>query len=144
MSTAVFKNTRLPPLFGTKEFISKPYLNLYTEEDANEINEYRRSMSMSISNMATPDNIGRDNPSPDFLPPPPPIETILKPAENNGALLPPPRMSEALGTSSQQLPDQRRVVPTNIPPSAPIPSISGVAPSLVLNLPPPPPPPPLT
>lgn len=38
MSTAVFKNTRLPPLFGTKEFIAKPYLNLYTEEDANEIN----------------------------------------------------------------------------------------------------------
>jgi hypothetical protein len=35
MSQAVFKNTRLPPLFGTKEFISKPYLNLYTEEDAN-------------------------------------------------------------------------------------------------------------
>lgn len=101
-------------------------------------------MSMSISNIAPPDNIGRDNP-PDFLPPPPPIESVLRPADNSGALLPPPRMSEALGISSQQLPDQKRIVPTNIPPPAPVPSISAVPPPPpVFNLPPPPPPPPLT
>ena len=35
MNQAVFKNTRLPPLFGSREFASKPFLNLYTEEDAN-------------------------------------------------------------------------------------------------------------
>lgn len=35
MSQAVYKNTRLPPLFGTKEFMTKPFINLYTEEDAN-------------------------------------------------------------------------------------------------------------
>ena len=38
MSQAVYKNTRLPPLFGTKEFSTQPYLNLFTDEDANEIN----------------------------------------------------------------------------------------------------------
>ena len=34
MSQAVYKNTRLPPLFGSKEFLTKPYINLFTEEDA--------------------------------------------------------------------------------------------------------------
>lgn len=96
-------------------------------------------MSMSISNILPPDNIGRDNPL-DFLPPPPPIESVLKPAEDNGALLPPPRMSEALGISSQQLPNQKRIVPTNIPPPAPVPNISAMLPSPpIFDLPPPPP-----
>jgi len=35
MSRAVYMNTRLPPLFGTKEFSTAPYLNLFTAEDAN-------------------------------------------------------------------------------------------------------------
>ena len=89
MSTAVFKNTRLPPLFGTKEFVSKPYLNLYTEEDANEINEYRRSLS--VSQIAPPDNLSRAD-SPDFLPPPP-IDSVLRPNEDIGSMPPLPRLS---------------------------------------------------
>ena len=31
MNQAVFKNTRLPPLFGTREFANKPWLGLFTE-----------------------------------------------------------------------------------------------------------------
>ena len=44
MSQAVYKNTRLPPLFGTKEFMTKPFINLYTEDDANDLNQYRNSI----------------------------------------------------------------------------------------------------
>ena len=37
MHQAVYKNTRMPPLFGTKEFATQPYLTLFTAEDAQEI-----------------------------------------------------------------------------------------------------------
>lgn len=35
MHQAVFKNTRMPPLFGSKDFATQPYLTLFTQEDAN-------------------------------------------------------------------------------------------------------------
>ena len=35
MNQAVYKNTRLPPLFGSREFSTQPFLNLFTEEDQN-------------------------------------------------------------------------------------------------------------
>ena len=49
MSQAVYKNTRLPPLFGTKEFMTKPFINLYTEDDANDLNQYRNSIAQQMS-----------------------------------------------------------------------------------------------
>jgi hypothetical protein len=75
MSQAVFKNTRLPPLFGSKEFLSKPYLNLFTEEDANELSQYRNSV------LQLPTSPDSGSPSRDvsesFLAPPPPLEEVL-------------------------------------------------------------------
>lgn len=45
MSQAVYKYTRLPPLFGTKQFATQPYLNLFTNEDANQLTQTRKSIS---------------------------------------------------------------------------------------------------
>jgi hypothetical protein len=33
LSQAVFKNARLPPFYGSKEFIGQTFLNLFQEED---------------------------------------------------------------------------------------------------------------
>lgn len=94
MSQAVFKNTRLPPLFGTKDFASKPYLNLYTEEDANELNQFRNSISANLSGQlpTSPDSgsaqIKRESVA--LPPPPPPLDQVLS---------------------------QSNVIPINIPPS---------------------------
>lgn len=54
MSQAVYKNTRLPPLFGTRDFVNKPLLNLYTEDDANDI--YRQSVAIQSQLPTSPDS----------------------------------------------------------------------------------------
>lgn len=94
MSQAVFKNTRLPPLFGTKDFASKPFLNLYTEEDANELNQYRNSISSNLSGQlpTSPDSgsaqIKKESV---VLPPPPPLDQVLGQQTNVSPInIPPP------------------------------------------------------
>ncbi len=123
MSQAVFKNTRLPPLFGTRDFANKPLLNLYTEDDANDI--YRQSISSHSQLPTSPDSgqaIKRENippepePVPDFTrsqidpnfempPPPPPIDlvmgTIASLASYNPLPPPPPPRIEQVPTSSK-------------------------------------------
>lgn len=114
--------------------MSKPFLNLYTEEDAQEINnEYRRSMS--ASHIMAPGDLSRQS-SVDLLPPPS-LDEALKQSmivQDSGDIPNIPRISQVINAPSLSNPS---MIPTNIPPGPP-------PPPPAFNLPPPPPPPPLS
>ncbi len=114
--------------------MSKPFLNLYTEEDAQEINnEYRRSMS--TSHIMTGE-LNRQS-SIDLLPPPS-LDEALKMSmivQDSGDIPNIPRISQVINAPSSL--SNPNMIPTNIPPGPP-------PPPPAFNLPPPPPPPPLT
>lgn len=115
--------------------MSKPFLNLYTEEDAQEINnEYRRSMS--ASQILAPGELSRQS-SIDLLPPPS-LDEALKQSmivQDSSDLPQLPRISQLIMPPAPL--SNPSMIPTNIPPGP-------APPPPALNLPPPPPPPALS
>ena len=46
LSQSIFENTRLPPYFGTHDFATKTFMNLFNEEDLNEARISKQEFSV--------------------------------------------------------------------------------------------------
>jgi len=76
LSQAIFKNARLPPYFGSKEFRAQKFLNLFFDEDlGSEILSKKEIESLSNQPLSTPSQNLSNNPTNNinsgYLPPPP-------------------------------------------------------------------------